>query len=362
MTILDRYIVKELTFPFIFGVIAFTFILSGSTILFALIGEAVKYNIPFLHFSQLFLFKLPQVIALSFPMSMLLATILAFGRLGNDLEILAFRASGISVLRLVLPVVIIGLIVSSLTILFNESIVPNSSKSAEDLFRSYRDNDKPTIRQNINLTEYDQGLPARIINVQEVNEGLLKNVTVAEYEEGKLIRLVRAKNGVFVKEGGWKFFNGVMHNFNIMNPKQVTVIEFKTEFINLRLKPVDLTKRKKKMEEMNRKELKTRIENKKRQGENFTKDLMDYHMKLSVAFSSLIYCILGASVGLRPHRSSSALGLGLSLLIILAYIVLLSFGMGLGLSGALPPLLAAWFPNIIVGFVGLSLLNKVSST
>ena len=51
MTILDRYIVKELTFPFIFGVIAFTFILSGSTILFALIGEAVKYNIPFLHFS-----------------------------------------------------------------------------------------------------------------------------------------------------------------------------------------------------------------------------------------------------------------------------------------------------------------------
>jgi lipopolysaccharide export system permease protein len=362
MTILDRYIAKELFFPFIFGILAFTFILSGSTILFALIGEAIKYNIPFWHFLQLFLFKLPQVIALSFPMSMLLATILAFGRLGNDLEILALRASGISVLRLVVPVVIIGLLVSSMTVWFNESIVPNASRSAEDLFRSYRDSDKPTVKQNINLTEYKKGLPSRIINVQEVDEGLLKNVTVAEYDEGKLIRLVRAKNGIFVKEGGWKFFNGVMHNFNILNPKQVTVIEFKTEFINLRLEPVDLNKRKKKMEEMNRKELKARIDTKKEQGEDVTKDVMDYHMKLSVAFASLIYSILGASVGLRPHRSSSALGLGLSLLIILAYIVLLSIGMGLGISGTLPPILAAWFPNIIVGFVGLNLLNKVSST
>lgn len=362
MTILDRYIAKELFFPFIFGILAFTFILSGSTILFALIGEAIKYGIPLLHFLQLFLFKLPQVIALSFPMSMLLATILAFGRLGNDLEILAFRASGVSVLRLVVPVVVIGLLVSSVTICFNESVVPNASKSAEDLFRSYRDSDKPTVKQNINFTEYEDGLPTRIINVQEVDEGLLKNVTVAEYENGNLARLVRAKQGSFVKEGGWKFYNGVMHNYSVLNPKQVTVIEFKTEFINLRLEPVDLTNRKKKMEEMNREELKERIEEKRRQGKDVTKDVMDYHMKLSVAFASLIYSILGASVGLRPHRSSSALGLGLSLLIILIYIVLMSIGMGLGLSGALPPLLAAWFPNLIVGTVGLALLNKVSST
>ena len=361
MKLLDRYVIKELLTPFVFGIFAFTFILTGSTILPTLIGETIKYGIPIHHFAQLFLLKLPYIFSLSFPMSMLLATILAFGRLGNDLEILAFRAGGVSIFRLVIPVILTGLLVSILTIWFNESIVPKASFHAENLFRSYRDSDKPTVKQNVNLTEYKQGLPSRIINVSEIDKGILKNVTIAEYETGKLARLIRSETGKLIPTGGWEFYDGVMHNFNLNDPKKVTVIEFKKEHINIQLRSVDLSKRKKKVEEMTRAELRDRIERKLATGDDALKDLMDYHMKLSIAFASLIYSILGASVGLRPHRSSSGLGLGISLFIIFIYIILLSIGMGLGLSGSFPPLLAAWIPNVIIGGAGLLLLRKVGS-
>jgi len=361
LSLLDRYIIKELLVPFFSGILAFTFILSGSTVLFTLIGEAVKYGIPFWHFLQLFLFKLPQIIALSFPMSMLLATLMAFGRLGNDLEVLALRASGISIGRLVIPVIVMGFLISMMTVWFNESIVPQASVSAENLFRSYRDSDKPTIKNNINLTEYENGLPSRIINVAEVDQGILNTITVAEYEDGSLARLISADTGRWLSSGGWDFYNGLMHNFSKLDPRIVTVIKFKKEFINIKINPLDMTKREKRMEEMTRQELKAQIELQKKTGKDPLKNIMDYHMKLSIAFASLIYSILGASIGLRPHRSSSALGLGISLLIIFVYIILLSVGMGLGMSGSLPPIIAAWFPNIIAGAAGLLLLKKVVS-
>jgi len=361
MSILDRYIIRELLVPFVAGILAFTFILSGSTILFQLISEAIKYGIPFGHFIQLFIFKLPYIIALSFPMSMLLATLLTFGRMGNDLEVLALRAGGVSILRLVVPVIMFGVCVSLMTIWFNESVVPRSAKSAEDLFRSYRDRETPNIKENINITEYKDRVPSRIINVAQVDDGVLKNITVAEYEQGKLVRVIQSDTGKWQAAGGWEFNHGVMHHFQPNDRKKVTVIEFEKEFVNIKINPVDLSKRKKNAEEMTRSELKQAIAFKIATGVDPIKDIMDYHMKFSIAFASLIYSILGASIGLRPHRSSSGLGLGLSLLIIFIYIVLLSLGTGLGLSHAMPPLLAAWIPNIVAGSAGIFLLRKVAS-
>ncbi len=360
MSLLDRYIFKELILPFIAGIVAFTFILSGSTILFNLVSEVVKYGIPLSHFIQLFIYKLPVVIALALPMSVLLATLLAFGRMGNDLEILAFRAGGISILRLVIPVLIFGFAVSIMTVWFNDYVVPKSSKSAENLYRSYRDSETPTIKQNINFTEYDEDdLPQRIINVARIDEGLMKSLTIAEYEKGSLVRLIRANSGRWLTTGGWEFYDGIMHNFHITDTRQVTIIQFKKEFINIKVNPLDLNNRTHKSEELTRSELRKVIQVKRDMGRDPIKYVMDYHMKVSLAFASLIYAILGASIGLRPHRSSSAMGLGISLLIIFLYIILFSIGMGLGLSHAIPPLIAAWFPNIVAGTAGLLLLSKV---
>ena len=135
MKIIDRYILKELLLPFTSGILAFTTILLGSTVLFKLVGDAVKYNIPMTDLLLLILLKLPQIIALSIPMSTLFATITVFGRLGNDLEILALRSSGISILRLLLPVIFAGIFISCECGLVSDCV---SSVTARNLYLSYK--------------------------------------------------------------------------------------------------------------------------------------------------------------------------------------------------------------------------------
>lgn len=272
---------------------------------------------------------------------------------------IAFRAGGISFLRLVAPIIACGFIVSVLTIVFNESIVPRSFHSSEKLFRSIKHTDKPTIRQNVNFTEYDQGgLPLRIINVQEIDKGFLKQVTVAEYDEGELVRVIRAKSGQFLASGGWEFYDGIMHFFPKNRKRDVTVASFKKEFINIPITAVDLDNREKRIEELNAFQLKARIDHKKVTGQNYQDDLVKFHMKFSVPFACLIFSILGSVVGIRPHRSSSALGLGISIVIILIYYILI--GISVGVAHIIPAIIAAWLPNLVVGSIGIILLNRIA--
>ena len=172
LKIIDKYLLKELIGPFVFGVATFSFILAGGTVIFPLISEALKYQIPFLKVIQLFIFKLPFIIVWTFPMATLFTALIVFGRLNSDLEILAFRAGGINFTRIVTPVIVVGFFISLLTILMNEAIVPQTNNSVENLFRSYRNQTKPTIKQNINFTELKNGQLARIINVQNITEGI----------------------------------------------------------------------------------------------------------------------------------------------------------------------------------------------
>ncbi len=358
--IVDRYIVKELLSPFVFGIITFSAILAGSTVLIPLMHEAAKFAIPMAQVMQLFIYQLPGIMVFTFPMSMLLATLLVFGRMNSDLEIIAFRAAGVNFFRLVVPVFAVGLFVSLMTIWFNESVVPQATNSAKNLMTVIKNQDRPTIKQNINLTEYDsEGKPSRIINIVEVDKGLLKQATVLEYEKGELIRAIKASEGRWRDDGAWEFYKGTMHNFTLTDRRKAIVMDFEKEVINININPLDITNRDKAIEEMNAKELKARITLKKRTGQKYDDDLVRFYLKFAVPFASLIFAILGASIGLRPHRSTSAIGLGISLVIVILYYVLL--GVGLGISHAVPPIIAAWMPNFVIAIAAILLLKRVSS-
>lgn len=358
--ILDRYIVTELLGPFLFGVLAFTAILAGSTVLYNLVNDAMRLGIPLSTVTLVFLLKLPYVLVLSCPMSTLLATIVGFGRLSADGEMLAFRSAGVGFLRLMAPVMVFGVVVSLVTIAMNEGIVPKSAHTAEKVFRRFTERQQTPIRQNVNFTEYDRGMPVRMVNIGEVNRSLFKSITVAEYEQGSLVRLIRAKEGGWNTQTGWEFRDGVLHSFSQANPGEMTVIRFKSERIALPVNPNQMGNPSKKMEEMTSMELAQAIETQRRLGQDPITDIMNFHLKWSVPFSSLIFALLGASVGLRPHRSSSATGLGLSLVIIFVYYILLSLGTSLGVQRVMPPVVAAWLPNALVGVVALALLRRLT--
>ncbi len=363
MKILDRYILKELIGPFFFGIVAFSAILVGSTLMFRLVGDVAKYHIPMSQALWLFVYQVPAVVAFSFPMSMLLASILAFGRLSSDLEIVALRSSGIGVFRICLPVIFFGFLMSGVTLWFNEVVVPRATTSAETLMESFTKSQQPNVKQNINFTEYDDaGFPKRIINVRRIEKGVFRDLTVVEYETGRLSRIVRAESGTYSRpESRWDFYKGVLHEFPADDRAKLMVMTFGHERINLRFDPGLFTQRTKYLDELSAVELVQRIRSMRKTGTDPTKEVIRFHMKFAVPFACLIFAILGASVGFRPHRSSSALGLGMSLVIIVAYYMLMSLGMALGLAHWLSPFFAAWIPNLVIGGAGLALLIRVGN-
>ncbi len=361
MKLLDSYLVKELVFPFIFGIAAFTSIIAGSSIIFQLVSKAVKYGFSIGSTVQLFIYQLPAVISLTLPMAILLATILLIGRLSADLELVALRSAGVSLSRVLVPILSVGLIVSLVNIIFNEIVVPRSNYHAEVLLNKLKKTNI-SIRENVNLTQYDdKKQPLRIINVQKVEEETLKDITIAEYEEGRLARIIRAEHGNWDPVGGWVFNNGVMHILLEQSTQELMVINFEKEIINLSLNLLDFTKKEKGFDKMNARELEGFIQKEKLLGKDVNELQIQYYLKYALPFACLIFTMIGAAVSFQPHQRSSAMGMGLSIIIILTYYIIYSFGLALGINNVISPILAAWLPNTIVGVVSIYLLNKLAT-
>lgn len=359
MKLIDRYIMSELIGPFLFGIAAFSSILAGSTVLFSLIGFAVKYGAPWVEVAKIFFYRLPGIVAFTMPMSMLLTSILVVSRLNSDLEIVALRAGGVHIFRVVAPVVMMGFFVSLGTVWFNEFVVPRANRSAEAIDDRIQHSGRPKLQQNINYTEFSSnGLPRRLINAARIKGDTMHEITMAEYEKGQLARIICATSGEWVPGTGWQLSDGVMHVLDQANIERVMIMHFGSELIRIPIKPYELSKTNRKAEDLNAIELAQQIELKEKTGQSAVSDQVKWNLKFSVPFASLIFSILGAAVSLRPVRSTSSVGMGLSLLIIVVYYVVMSVCMGLGLSQIVPPVAAAWLPNVLVGIVGLVFLRR----
>lgn len=359
MNRLDRYLLAEIIPPFLFAMIAFTSIFAGSSII-PFISKSVTYGFPMGAIAQLILYKVPPIVSIILPMAVLLAVILAFSRLSSDQEIIALRSVGIGFKRLLIPVLLFGVAMSITNFMFNEVIVPKSNYNATVLQQSLRQTQK-NIQNNINLTEYSpSGLPSRILNIRQVSGYDLSDVTVAEFEEGQLLRIIRSESGKWQPQGGWVLNDGVMHTLSPNDDNRVLKMTFKEERINFNINLDKLKNVEKSSEEMSIVELKESIRIKQKTGQSTLSDQVDWHLKIALPFVCAIFAVLGACVGVRPHRSTSAVGFGLSLAIIIAYYILYSISLVLGNAQLIPPFLVAWTPNIFVTIATLYLLRRVA--
>jgi len=125
--VLDRYLIRELILPFLFGVGAFASIGLSVGTLFELVRQVAESGLSIAIALRVFLLRMPEFIVLAFPMSTLLASLMTYSRLSSDSELIAFRSVGISVYRLMIPTLMMSLLVTGMTFAFNESIVPAAS-------------------------------------------------------------------------------------------------------------------------------------------------------------------------------------------------------------------------------------------
>jgi lipopolysaccharide export system permease protein len=362
LKILDVYILAELLGPFAFGVGAFTAILGASTVLFELVRLMVSYGLAPALVGQIFALRLPEMIFYTFPMSMLLASLLAFGRLSGDGEITAFKAAGVSLFRLMAPVLGFAIAVSLLTIALNEYAVPAASWRAENLlYEATHKRQLPLSRDHLFYHEMQGDSLKRLFYAARFDGLRMHDVVVQEFEENHLVRIIQASEAA-PTEGGWNFFKGVIYQVDSQGDYRYTV-HFQVTKVALGGALLALSRESRQPIEMSAQELQTHIKQLQatgQSGSSLNELRVQLQQKFAIPFASLVFALVGAPLGLRPQRASSGIGLGISILVIFIYYVLMFFGMAMGETGALPPWLAAWLPNLVAGGIGLFQLRRLA--
>ena len=134
--LVDRWLIGQLIPPMLFAIGAFTTVSLSVGIMFDLVRKIVEFGLPLQIALKVLILKLPGFLVLSFPMSMLLATLLAYGKLSSNSELLALKSLGYSNKRIIVPVVFLSLLMTFITFNFNDSLVPISNRLAENTMRS----------------------------------------------------------------------------------------------------------------------------------------------------------------------------------------------------------------------------------
>ncbi|MEE3397117.1 MAG: LptF/LptG family permease, partial [Succiniclasticum sp.] len=209
LRLLDKYVLKELLYPFVFGVASFSSIFIASSLLFKIVQYITTYGAPIPTVARLFLYSLPEIVNYTFPMAVLLATLMAFGKLSGNSEIVAMKSGGVSYYRIVAPVIIVGFVVSIFSVIWAEKVVPPSKHEAKQILAvEIRGNVKPKTQDHVVIKTLS-GSTQRITYARSFNEstGVMSNVTIEEFQNEKLARVQTAKKAIW-KEDSWVLEDG----------------------------------------------------------------------------------------------------------------------------------------------------------
>lgn len=377
MRILDRYILKEALGSVLVTLFVFTAILLTLRMLqFAslIINKGV-------HLSQIatvFLAIVPTFLELAIPMAALLGVMMAFARLSGDSEIVVLRASGVSLLQLVRPILYLALALGALSLYVSIVLRPWSfNVLGNTLFEIARTKSTAGLEAGVfnklgQLTLYTEAIDDR--------SGKLGKVMVDDRREKAGRKIVFASSGRIVSDEVNRkiivhLFEGDIHELADQN---YLLTHFTTN--SLVMNPDELyvsdEPRERKSRELYLSELREQIAAYRHELGNAQAQLSERELnrqigrlegergrRFSMPYASFILAVLGMFLGIQPPRTQRTWGAGLSVVIGLAVFVLyyglLSIGMTLGESGVVKPTLGLWLPNVVATAITIFILQRM---
>ena len=370
--LIDRWLLGELIGPLLFALTAFTVVSLSVGVMFDLVRKIVESNLPWTIAVQVLLLKLPSFLVISFPMATLMASLLAYSRLSANSELTALRSVGVTASRMVAPAIALALLMTSLSFLFNDVIVPRTNRSAE--FTLQRALGKAIAAEkgdNIVYSRFGRvsgpdgdmgkGL-TQLFYAREFRDGTMSGVTVLDFSRfGFTQMLVSEKANWNESQAKWEFKDGQI--LTLSPSGSTTSADFDRYLYPLSPAPLRIARLPKDANNMTVSEA---IE-----AEQLLSDAGDrkearrlrvrIQEKFTVPMACLVFGLIGSSLGAKPNsRTSRSQGFGISVVLIFVYYVLSFSFSSLGVKGTLVPLLAAWGPVLISLAGGGVLLRQAS--
>lgn len=357
---IQKYILREVTVPFLLGIALFTFVLLLSRML-KLIELIIDKGVPFSDILGLFATLLPSFFVITVPLSFLLGTIVAFSRLSGDSEIVAMKAAGLSLYQLAKPVVLLAVGVCLFTGFLTMHAEPLGRASLrQKLINIAFSRAAVAIAPQV-FNEEIEGL-VLYANKVDPKSGALQHVFISDNRMGQTPAVITAQQGrLYTDSSSGKLLmhleNGAIHHLkHNQDSESYQLIHFDGYDINLSVNEDGQSNPNQppKSFELSTPELlkyiKDAPQDKQRQ---FTVELQE---RLILPLSPLIFALIAIPLGVRSHRSSRGGGFASALFVFLIYYLLFSMSKTMALENGWPPLISMWSPTVLFFIVSSTLL------
>lgn len=351
---LDRYLLRELTVPFLVGTVAVVLMFLAN-LMIAYAQDVFSRQIPLASVFQFLLLKVPQTLNMTLPVGITLAGALAISRLSRESELTAMRAAGISLKRILVPFVAAGIAVSCLSFYLAEYVTPRTEERANETMRKiFASAEAISMRSNV-LLKFNRGeYHASLGTVRKNDRG---QVVI---EDALIFQKIRKGEDWVIQAPTAVYDDGLLQLFDATVMKVAgTDVQFlrpKSWEINLRLSIDDFFGTKA-PEAMSITELKKSINEWRLQGHDTRAPEVIYHNKLAVPAACIVFALFAPVVSLYFSRGGAFVGVLVSIFVVfLYYNIWILTSQVLAKGWLLPPVLGAWLPNVLFGFAGLYLL------
>ena len=356
--IINFYLIREISSLFLLGISIFTLILLMGRLI-KLTDLVIARGVPLVEVFRMIAYLMPSFLVFTIPMAFLLAVLLAFGRLSSDNELTVMKSGGISLLQLMPPVIVCGIVAALIALAAGVVGIPWGNSAFKNLsFEVLKQNVSATITEKVFWDE----IPGIILYTDHYDEKrqALKGVIIHDgrdsqrpltiFAEGGTVGTAADKGAVnLVLNKGSIHASGKGNEYRLVNFGEY-VMTISSPQGNVSLNQFDMS-----IGELNRHMNDPATPQQKRLSMG-----AELHSRFALPFASLVFAVLAVPLGMQNRRSGKSAGFTTSIAILLAYYLLLSLMRTLAERGILPPLLALWLPNLIFLSLGWFLLRMAS--
>ena len=338
--------------------------------LFRLTKLFVQKGVSLLYLIELLIYVMPATIVLSLPMAVLVAILLALGRLSTDNEIIAMKAHGIAFHQLMLPLLGIAVVMSIADLVLIDYALPRANLAYASLQRDIRRH-KPAfvLEEATVMKDLESEGKLWMYESMDAESGRMQNVKIWDNIWSGHPRFSHAQEANLGFEDGramLTLYDGRTYEPTTSNLHEFRVTEFQQQRLALQLTE-DIqrgTFQNQNPRSMRISQLKAFIgtlksslqtsSNKDYTVRKILSAEVEYHKKFSIPFACFILGLIGIPLGLMVKKGGRMLGFGIGLAVIVVYYLLLQVGQNAGMNGMLPAVLAMWLPNIVIGVCGIA--------
>ena len=357
--ILDRYLVREIVVPFVLVLIGLTFMLEMPPILNQgekLIEKGVHWNIVV----QVLLTLVPQALGVTIPMALLLGILIGFGRVSADREFVAMQACGVSVFRILRPLVVVAAVATAATAYVMIVLLPNANQRFREItFNVVATQSEGDVKPRVFFTTF----PNRVIYVRDVPQAggwtdvfladstNLKETTVYFAREGRLL-IDRAKQEVHLL-----LEHGTRYTTYVDTPNACEDSSF--ERLVLNMDPQAVFPRNQVLKgdsEMSIAELNALIVDNRARGLSTASQYFYLQQKFAIPVACVVFTLIGLALGLSNRKDGKLAGFVFGIGVIFVYYIFFYTSRGLAIGGRIAPSVAPWIGNIVLGIVGVGLV------